>query len=121
MDDNTYETLINEQYNSFLNNVKNQIESEEAEREGKKLYDEWVDEHRLKDMELAMFMSDKLDTITEIMRRSNKLRSRDGHVSRIEKRSVLESSEENRKLRNEIDGLKDEIKDLKEFLINKLS
>lgn len=111
---------LNEEYNRFLDKLEGKL-SEEDERESQKLYENWRGSGRLSDLELAMFMSDKLDNITEIMHKSDELRSRDGKISRIERTTRITESDENAKLKKEIDSLKGDIQELKELLIKKLS
>lgn len=107
---------INEQYERTLKDIENGL-SESEQAEARSQYEEWKGSHSLPDMELAMFMSDKLEAITEIMHKSDKLRCVNGHVSRVVEKPESKEKEE---LRNEIDGLKGEIRELKELLINKL-
>lgn len=107
-------------YNSFLESLERQMSPDE-ERESQNIYEGWRNGNRLSDLELAMFMSDKLDNITKIMHESDRLRTRDGKVSRITITETTNNNGENEKLRKEIDDLKGDIKELKELLINKLS
>lgn len=108
----------NSRYNSFLDKLERDMR--ENEQESQVLYEGWRNNNRLSDLELAMFMSDKLDNITKIMQESDRLRSRDGKISRITIAETKDNSE-NAELRKEIDDLKDDIKELKELLINKLN
>lgn len=108
----------NSRYNSFLDKLERDMC--ENEQESQVLYEGWRNNNRLSDLELAMFMSDKLDNITKIMQESDRLRSRDGKISRITIAETKDNSE-NAELRKEIDDLKGDIKELKELLINKLS
>lgn len=108
------------QYNSLLESIENDLTPDE-ERESQQIYEKWTRDGRLSDLELAMFMSDKLDNITKVMHESDRLRSRDGKVSRITITETTNSNSENEKLRKEIDDLKGDIKELKQLLINKLS
>lgn len=108
----------NSRYNSFLDKLERDMR--ENEQESQVLYEGWRNNNRLSDLELAMFMSDKLDNITKIMQESDRLRSRDGKISRITIAETKDNSE-NAELRKEIDDLKGDIKELKELLINKLS
>lgn len=108
----------NSRYNSFLDKLERDMR--ENEQESQVLYEGWRNNNRLSDLELAMFMSDKLDNITKIMQESDRLRSRDGKISRITITETKDNSE-NAELRKEIDDLKGDIKELKELLINKLS
>ena len=108
----------NSRFNSFLDKLERDMR--ENEQESQVLYEGWRNNNRLSDLELAMFMSDKLDNITKIMQESDRLRSRDGKISRITIAETKDNSE-NAELRKEIDDLKGDIKELKELLINKLS
>ena len=108
----------NNRYNSFLDKLERDMR--ENEQESQVLYEGWRNNNRLSDLELAMFMSDKLDNITKIMQESDRLRSRDGKISRITIAETKDNSE-NAELRKEIDDLKGDIKELKQLLINKLS
>ena len=108
----------NSRYNSFLDKLER--DRRENEQESQVLYEGWRNNNRLSDLELAMFMSDKLDNITKIMQESDRLRSRDGKISRITIAETKDNSE-NAELRKEIDDLKGDIKELKQLLINKLS
>lgn len=108
----------NSRYNSFLDKLERDMR--ENEQESQVLYEGWRNNNRLSDLELAMFMSDKLDNITKIMQESDRLRSRDGKISRITIAETKDNSE-NAELRKEIDDLKGDIKELKQLLINKLS
>ena len=111
---------INEKNNRFLDRLEKEL-SPEDEHESQTLYENWRNSGRLSDLELAMFMSDKLENITEIMHKSDELRSRDGKVSRIERTTRITEDGENAQLRKELDEMKNEFKELKELLIKKLS
>ena len=109
-------------YNTFLESLERELSPEE-ENMAQSKYEDWRQGSRLSDLELAMFMSDKLDNITKIMHESDRLRSRDGKISRITIAETKDNSisAENEQLRKEIDDLKGDIKELKELLIKKLS
>lgn len=111
---------INEKYNSFLNDLENNLTAEE-ERASQNIYEQWKQRNKSSEDAINAFISRRKDNITEIMHRSDELISRNGKVSRIEKTTIINESEENKKLKKEIEGLKDDIKEMKQLLISKLS
>lgn len=116
-------TGYSEQMNEFLDNLEKKMSPEEKQQ-SEQMYENWKKEGqgmdgRLSDLELAKFMSGKLDNITEIMHKSDKLVSRDGKLS--ERQVETPKDTENAQLRKEVEELKGDIKELKELLINKLS
>lgn len=112
----------NKEYKKCLENIEKNLNEDDRRMIDEK-YEQWRNggrNGRISDLELAMFMSDKLDKITELMEASDKLSTRDGVVRHIERTTVTEQKSDP-ELKKEIDNIKSNIQELKDLIINKLS
>lgn len=88
--------------------------------EANERFNRWADgsmgrNGRLDDERLARFMEGKLGNMQDIMKRGEEMRSWNGHIRKVEPKQ-----NEDMVSRKEYDELKDELKQIKELLIEKL-